>query len=245
MAEVIGGVNAVASLLETSPQLVLRLVVLSKGQNQRVTQLLSSAKKLGLSVQHVDAKQIDKMAGQITHQGVLAEVKQLPALSERDLDDAIARTEQGGWLVLDGVTDPHNLGACMRSAAAFGVNGVIVPKDASASINATVMKSSAGTALNTPFYRVTNLARAVSALQKAGFWVYGADGGEGSQSLADTAFDSRWVLIMGSEGKGMRQKTRDYCDYVVSIPMAANVESLNVSVACGILLHAAFQSASS
>jgi len=188
-------------------------------------------------VHTVDGARLDALAGHGQHQGVVAIVDD--ALPHVTLDDVLEPgqgTQPPLFLVLDGVTDPHNLGACLRSADAFGALAVIVPKDRAVGVNATVAKAACGAADTVPVVAVTNLSRAMREMKERGIWLLGADAGGESLFTADLSGPVAWVL--GAEGAGLRRLTRDSCDRIVGIPLGGSVESLNVSVAAGICLYA-------
>jgi 23S rRNA (guanosine2251-2'-O)-methyltransferase len=176
--------------------------------------------------------------GDVAHQGVLADVEPIAAWQEADLLEALTGARDPLVLLLDGVQDPHNLGACLRTADACGAVAVVVPKDRAAGMNATVRKVAAGAAETTPLVSITNLARCMKLLKEAGLWIAGADmAGEKLAWQADLG--GPLALVMGSEGEGLRELTRRNCDFLVRLPQAGSVESLNVSVACGMLLYEA------
>ena len=180
-------------------------------------------------------KALDNKANGEQHQGIMARVKPARQYSEKDLDEIIAREATPFFLVLDGVTDPHNLGACLRSADAAGVHGVIVPKDKSAKLNGTARKVACGAAETVPLIQVTNLARTLRDIKEAGVWVVGT-AGETDTHVFDANLTGPMAIVMGAEGDGMRRLTREHCDVLVKIPMVGTVSSLNVSVATGICL---------
>ena len=183
----------------------------------------------------IDDERLAKLAGRSDHQGVVAIVD--AATPQVTLDDVLdGLTEPALLLVLDGVTDPQNLGACLRNADAFGAHAVVVPKDRAAGMNATVAKAASGAADTVPLVTVTNLARALRDLKSMGVWILGADAGGESLFDADVTGPIAWVL--GAEGAGLRRLTRELCDRIVGIPLAGSVASLNVSVASGICLYA-------
>ena len=201
----------------------------------RARDLSTRARDLGVPVHGVDAARLAALAGHAVHQGVVAVVDaQRPYVTIDDVLSDLA--EPALLLVLDGVTDPHNLGACLRNADAFGAQAVVVPKDRAVGLNATVAKAASGAAETVPVIAVTNLSRTLAELKKRGVWVLGAD--EGGESLfeADVTGPLAWVL--GAEGEGLRRLTRESCDRLVGIPLSGAVESLNVSVAAGICLYA-------
>jgi len=230
------GIHAVRSLLLRSPARVRRLLVDARREDQRVRELLQLAQSAGLKAERADAKSIAGRIGDVAHQGVLAEVEPLQSWQEADLLEALTNQKDPLLLLLDGVQDPHNLGACLRTADACGAVAVVVPKDRAAGMNPTVRKVAAGAAETTPLVSVTNLVRTMKLLKEAGVWIAGADmGGEKMAWEADLA--GSLALVMGSEGDGLRELTRKHCDFLVRLPQVGSVESMNVSVACGMLLY--------
>lgn len=228
------GMHAVEAILARSPERVVSLFVAQGRQDERLDKLLALASQCGVSVQPINRRTLDEKA-KGTHQGVMARVKPAPTRNESDLDALLEACDRPLLLVLDGVTDPHNLGACLRTADAAGVTAVVVPRDKSASLNATVRKVACGAAETMPLVQVTNLARTLRQLQQAGVWLVGT-AGEATHTLYQGRFDGPLALVMGAEGKGLRRLTRETCDELISIPMAGSVSSLNVSVATGICL---------
>ena len=232
------GIHAVRSLLQRAPARLRKLIIDSRREDARIRELLQLAQTAGLKVERADAKAIAGRVGDVAHQGVIAEVEALPAWQEADLLQALTSQPNPLVLLLDGVQDPHNLGACLRTADACGALAVVVPKDRAAGMNATVRKVAAGAADTTPLVSVTNLARSMKLLKDAGLWIAGADmTGEKMAWQADLA--GPLALVMGSEGEGLRELTRRHCDFLVRLPQVGSVESLNVSVACGMLLYEA------
>jgi 23S rRNA (guanosine2251-2'-O)-methyltransferase len=232
------GIHAVRSLLQRAPQRVRRLLVDSRRDDPRMRELLQLAATAGIKPERGDARSITGRVGDVAHQGVLAEVEALPAWQEADLLEALTTARDPLLLLLDGVQDPHNLGACLRTADACGAIAVVVPKDRAAGMNATVRKVAAGAAETTPVVSVTNLARCMKLLKEAGVWLAGADmAGDKLAWQADLA--GPLALVLGSEGEGLRELTRKHCDFLVRLPQAGSVESLNVSVACGMLMYEA------
>lgn len=198
-------------------------------------ELVERAKAAGVVVHPADDTRLAQLAGHDRHQGVLVEVDE--ARPHVTLDDVLDALDEPALLVvLDGVTDPHNLGACLRNADAFGAQAVIVPKDRSAGLNATVAKAASGAADTVPLVTVTNLARSLAALKERGVWILGAESGGERLDEADLSGPVAWVL--GAEGAGLRRLTRESCDRLVGIPLVGTVASLNVSVAAGICLYA-------
>jgi 23S rRNA (guanosine2251-2'-O)-methyltransferase len=232
------GMHAVRSLLQRSPQRVRRLLVDARRDDPRIREVIQLAQAAGIKAERGDAKAIVGRVGDVAHQGVLADVEPMPAWQEADLVDALVGARDPLVLLLDGVQDPHNLGACLRTADACGAVAVVVPKDRAAGMNATVRKVAAGAAETTPLVSITNLARTMKLLKEAGLWIAGADmAGEKLAWQADLG--GPLALVMGSEGEGLRELTRRNCDFLVRLPQAGSVESLNVSVACGMLLYEA------
>jgi 23S rRNA (guanosine2251-2'-O)-methyltransferase len=237
--EVVFGIHAVQALIERSPERFIELWLLKGRDDERVIPLTTLAAEYGIPTQLVQRKVLDEKSEQGQHQGVVARVVQGKSFNEGDLDDIIKQTKQRGeapfLLILDGVTDPHNLGACIRNADAAGVQAIIVPKDNAARLSATARKVAVGAAESVPLVQVTNLARTMKALQQQGVWIIGT-AGETDTCLYDVKLAGPMALVMGAEGKGMRRLTRENCDQLVKLPMAGSVSSLNVSVATGICL---------
>lgn len=233
------GPNAVEAQLDADPARVLELVIEDGRRSARVDAIAERARGLGIAVQRQARAGLDKRAGSDRHQGIIARWRLPEALDEADLLRIIENTAEPALiLVLDGVQDPHNLGACIRTAAAAGAHAVVVPKDRAVGLTPTVLRSSAGMAAKLPLVRVTNLARALEKLKKAGVWIGGA-AGEASDSVYAADLKGPTAIVMGSEGEGMRELTRKTCDYLWKIPIASGVESLNVSVAAGVFLFEA------
>ena len=229
------GFHAVIARLRLRPESVRALFVSEARQGPRVRDIVARAGTAGCPVNIVDMQRLREMAGNDQHQGVVAIVD--AAIPDLTLDEVLEGGEDPPLLlVLDGVTDPHNLGACLRSADAFGAHAVIVPKDRAVGLNATVAKAASGAADTVPLITVTNLARALRDLKSRGVWILGADAGGESLFDADISGPVAWVL--GAEGAGLRRLTRELCDRIVGIPLSGAVESLNVSVAAGICLYA-------
>lgn len=230
------GPNAVEAQLESDPSRILEVLVEDGKRNARVDGLAQRLKQAGIAVQRVPRAQLDKRVASDRHQGIAARWRLPEALDEADLVRMIEAAAMPPLiLVLDGVQDPHNLGACIRTAAAAGAMAVVVPKDRAVGLTPTVVRASAGMAAKLPLVRVTNLARALERIKKAGVWVGGA-AGEATESVYQADLKGPIAIVMGSEGEGLRELTRKTCDYLWKIPIAPNVESLNVSVAAGVFL---------
>jgi 23S rRNA (guanosine2251-2'-O)-methyltransferase len=232
------GLHAVRTLLQRAGGRVRRLQVDARRDDARMREVLQLAQQLGLKPERVEAKQLAARAGEVNHQGVLADVDPLPPWHEDELIDAIGAAVNPLVLVLDGVQDPHNLGACLRTADSCGALAVVVPKDRAAGMNATVRKVAAGAAETMPLATVTNLARALRLLKDAGQWIIGADM-QGKQLAWEADLTGSKALVMGGEGDGLRELTRKSCDTLIRLPQAGGVESMNVSVACGMMLYEA------
>jgi len=229
------GIHAVESLLTRSPQNVIQLFLLKNRKDKALTTIENLAKQAGIKCQSIERKKMDERV-RGNHQGVIAEVKISDAMmSETQLLDLAKEKADLLLLILDGVTDPHNLGACIRTADAAGVDAIVLPKDRSASMNSTVRKVACGAAENVPLVKVTNLARFLKQLKEEFVWIVGT-AGEAKVDVYQAKFPKKTAMVMGAEGSGMRRLTRENCDELINIPMAGSVSSLNVSVATGICL---------
>jgi len=231
------GLHAAAAALEHMPEKLIAAWLDMQRMDGRIARLKQELDGLGVTVHPANRKQLDSLAEGRPHQGIIVELEMPRELSEADLQDALERGA-GFFLVLDHVQDPHNFGACLRTADAAGVQGVIITKDQAVGITPTVAKVASGAAETVPIYRVTNLARALGWLKDSGIWLIGA-AGEASQSLYEVDLNIPLAVVVGAEGKGLRRLTRERCDFLVKIPMHGQVESLNLSVATGILLFEA------
>ena len=235
------GFHAVGVRLKTAPQSIEEVYVEATRRDARMRQFLDRAREAGVRLIEADGLRLARMAGNAGHQGVVAKVQALQMThSLDDWLDALSPDVAPLLLVLDGVTDPHNLGACLRVADGAGAHAVIAPKDHAVGLNATVAKVASGAAETVPYLMVTNLARTIDTLQEHGFQVIGtAD--ESDDDLYDCTLDGRVAWVLGAEGKGLRRLTRERCDRLVRIPMQGQVESLNVSVAAGVVLYETFR----
>jgi 23S rRNA (guanosine2251-2'-O)-methyltransferase len=235
------GLHAVRAVLARRPGDVVRLSIATARDDARVRELRELAAACGLKPQPASADSLDEATGGAAHQGVVAEVRPSAPLNENSLLDLL--TAQAGApliLVLDGVSDPHNLGACLRTADAAGATAVVAPRDRAAGLTPVVRKVAAGAAETIPFAQVTNLARTLRDLKGAGLWIAGtAEDGEKDLYAADLT--GPLALVMGSEGRGLRRLTRECCDFALRLPMAGSVASLNVSVAAGVTLYEALR----
>ncbi|HFD91797.1 MAG TPA: 23S rRNA (guanosine(2251)-2'-O)-methyltransferase RlmB [Gammaproteobacteria bacterium] len=230
------GIHAVAAILERNAPRVIEIHISQQPGNRRQAEIGTRATALGIPVIASSLQTLDEQAEGVPHQGVMAVMRPSRPLREQDLDAILDALETPPLLlVLDGVQDPHNLGACLRTADAAGVHAVIVPKDRAVGLTPVVRKVASGAAEHVPFIQVTNLARTLRSLKARGIWVVGSDG-EAEISLFEADLTGPLALVMGAEGKGMRRLTRECCDWSMAIPMAGLVESLNVSVATGVCL---------
>ena len=235
------GLHAVLAALERAPERVLELWTASPRDDARARDLKERAQKAGVHVHAVSADALTKLVGDVVHQGAVVAMRPLKPWDEHDLTGALSTlTVDPLLLILDGITDPHNLGACLRSAAAAGAHAVVIPKDRAAAVDGVVRKVAAGAAEFIPVATVTNLARTLDGLRKRGIWVVGTDE-EADQPLYAVDMKRPLALVLGAEGSGMRRLTRDKCDFLVRIPMAGHIPSLNVSVAAGIVLFEALR----
>ncbi len=230
------GTHSVRALVETRPESIRGALVLKSSRSPMLADLRRALDELGVPVEEVDRERLDRMSGGGRHQGVLVRTAGIGEMGIAEFEElVIARGQFFLCLVLDGVQDPRNLGACLRNADAVGVDAVVVPRRRAASLTAAALKAASGAAANVPLVRVSNLAGTLRWLRNAGVWVVGADGGA-SRSIHQTRFRLPLALVAGGEGRGLRRLTRDLCDETLSIPMKGVVESLNVSVAVGVLL---------
>lgn len=236
--QILFGLHAVQSVLDNTPERILELIILQGRQDQRMQSILAIAEMHGISISEKPRKTLDTMADG-NHQGVIAIAKPAKALQEEDLYAMVEDDQTTPFLlILDGVTDPHNLGACLRSADAAGVQAVVVPKDNSVGLTDVVRKVACGAAETVPLITVTNLARTMQKLQERGVWIVGT-AGEVEMNIYQAPLTGPLAVVMGAEGNGMRRLTREHCDHLAFIPMAGSVSSLNVSVATGICLFEA------
>ncbi|AIU89629.1 23S rRNA (guanosine(2251)-2'-O)-methyltransferase RlmB [Pectobacterium odoriferum] len=238
MSEIIYGIHAVKALLERDPQRFLEVFILKGRDDRRLQPVIAELEAQGIVIQVANRQWLDKQAEDAVHQGIVAKVKEGRKYQENDLPALLDNLEMPFLLILDGVTDPHNLGACLRNADGAGVHAVIVPRDRSAQLNATVKKVACGAAETVPVISVTNLARTMRLLQERNIWIVGT-AGEADHTLYQSKLTGPLALVMGAEGEGMRRLTREHCDELISIPMAGSVSSLNVSVATGVCLFEA------
>lgn len=231
------GLHSAQAALAYSPKSVQRAWSDEQRHDKRLTEILNELLDLGIEPEHVDRKKLDKLAENNNHQGIVIEIEMPTERSEADLKDAVAALSTPAlFLVLDNVQDPHNLGACLRTADATGVHGVIVTKDNATGITPTVCKVASGAAEIVPVYQVTNLSRTLRWLKEHGIWVMGA-AGEATETAYEVDFTLSLALVIGAEGKGLRRLTKEQCDHLIKLPMLGKVSSLNLSVATGVLLY--------
>jgi 23S rRNA (guanosine2251-2'-O)-methyltransferase len=240
--DLIAGFHAVTAALEQSPELVGQVWLDRERSDARVQALLGLARKAGIRVQRVPRLKLDQLVGKdVRHQGVVARTLVMPGLGESELYERLDSLEVPAFLlVLDEVQDPHNFGACLRTAEGAGVHAVIAPKDGSAPMSATVRKVASGSAERIPVFYVTNLARVLQQLKDRGVWVLGAAGGA-EADLYQCRLSGPLAIVLGSEDKGLRRLTRELCDQLIRIPMSGEVESLNVSAATAVILYEALR----
>ena len=230
------GFHSIESLLITNPESIIKVSIQSNRRDKRATELIKILAREKIPYLSSDRNELDRIAKGEVHQGVISEVILPPLLNEELLFKLISENSSKPLLlILDSIQDPRNLGACLRSANAAGVNYVVINKDGSAPINALVHKASAGAINSLKIFQVTNLSRTIIEIQKRGIWVIGLDGNSKS-TIYEVNLTDATAIVMGAEGKGIRRLIKKTCDQIVTIPMSGNVESLNVSVATGIAL---------
>jgi 23S rRNA (guanosine2251-2'-O)-methyltransferase len=237
----IAGINAVSAAIEHDAENVREVLIEAGAKNPRITEIEEQARRKDIDVRRVATQALEGVVGNLRHQGVVARYAAAKTYSENDLEGLVQAAEGKALvLVLDGVQDPHNLGACLRSAAAAGATAVIFPKDKAVQVNATVRKTSAGAADSIPVIPATNLSRTLRDLQQMGVWIYGL-AGDAEASFWSLDLRGNVALVLGGESDGLRRLTRENCDQLVKIPMpgSSDVESLNVSVASGVTLFEA------
>ena len=240
-SSVVIGIHAVSRRLQQAPEQCIELICADK-RNPRLLQLIDQARQAGIEVRIADRAHLTQLSGTSKHQGCLLQtLDSAPLMDFQQCLQAIG--PQSLLLVLDGVQDPHNLGACLRTADACGVDAVIIPRDRAVKVNATVRKVAAGGAESVPVIEVTNIARSLKDLQQAGVWVFGTSD-SAANSLYEHDFSGPVALVMGAEGSGLRRLTMESCDHLFKLPMHGQVESLNVSVATGVCLYEILRSRS-
>ena len=238
----VGGIHAVRSAIKHGPERIVEVLTDGRRQDRRLKPLLDELKRLGVSVTPRDKATLDKLTAGANHQGIIVRTRVPTARNESQLDDLLQSLDEPPLLlVLDGVTDPHNLGACLRTADAAGVHAVLAPRDKSVGLTPIVCKVASGAAETVPFFQVTNLARSLRHLQDQHRVFVVGTAGEATHDLFEANLCGPLALVLGAEGEGMRRLTREHCDLLVSLPMRGQVESLNVSVAAGVCLYEALR----
>lgn len=245
-SQTIYGLHAVRTMLQKHPERVVDVRMAERRDDPRAREIEELARRQQIPLQRVDAQALKQQLGDVAHQGVTADIQPLPPWTEDDLlaavQEAAHEARPGARapliLALDGVQDPHNLGACLRTADACGALAVMVPRDRAAQVTPVVRKVAVGAAETTPVVAVTNLVRALKLLKDAGLWVVGADA-DGERRAQEVDLKGGVVLVLGAEGAGLRHLTRQTCDWTARLPQLGAVESLNVSVAAGMLLYEA------
>jgi 23S rRNA (guanosine2251-2'-O)-methyltransferase len=241
MSDLLIGIHAVDAALTHDAGNLVELYIESGSHNARVKELGERAREMGVKPHARDRAALDRMTGGARHQGVVARYKAPAPLPESALEGLAEKAGRTAlFLVLDGITDPHNFGACLRSAEAAGVTAVVVPKDRAVGVTPTVRRASAGAADRVPIVSATNLARALRHLKDAGVWLVGL-AGDAPQSLYALDLQGPTAIVLGSEGEGLRRLTRQNCDFLARIPMRGDIDSLNVSVTAGIALFEALR----
>jgi 23S rRNA (guanosine2251-2'-O)-methyltransferase len=239
--ELVYGLHAVGALIERRPSCVRGLIIQAGRDDRRTSELIARAREHGIPIETRTPPQLDRLAHGGAHQGLIARIEPAAALDEQAL---LARIERAATpplvLVLDGVQDPHNLGACLRTADAARVTAVVAPRDRATGLTPVVRKVAAGAAESVAFAQVTNLARLLRDLKEAGLWIVGTDGAA-PQLHYEARLTGPLAIVLGAEGTGMRRLTREHCDFIVRLPMLGAVESLNVSVAAGVILYEALR----
>jgi 23S rRNA (guanosine2251-2'-O)-methyltransferase len=235
------GLHAVESALNNDAERIVGIYFKATRKDQRLQRVLQLAKKAGVKLHESDERQLERQAGSNRHQGIVALYHAPQALGESDLLNLLDKLDEHPLLLLlDGITDPHNLGACLRTADAVGVHAVIVPRDNSAGLTPAARKVASGAADTIPLVQVTNLSRTLEKLKEAGIWIVGTSG-YAEKTIYQQDLKGPLALVMGAEGKGLRRLTQEHCDFLVKIPMQGQVESLNISVATGVCLYEALR----
>lgn len=236
--EWIFGIHALDSAILRNPENIVQIMMAKDNTNQRLDGIVATAKQLGLKITHEPIGHLNRHCKE-RHQGIIALIKVPKLPDESDLKQDIKSIETPFILVLDNIEDPRNLGACLRSADAAGIDCVIIPKHKSAGLTPVAKKTAAGAADSLKIYQVTNIVKSLEILKDNGVWVAGTDLAEGSKSIYQSDMKGALALVLGNEGKGIRPLVRKHCDFLVHIPMYGTVQSLNVSVATGIVLFEA------
>ena len=237
--EIFPGIHTVTAILRWQPERIQSIWLEQNKTNKRIDPLIHQCQQLGIAIQHVQRAKLDQLCEGTQHQGIAASCSPTELMDETEFTQSLVEIESPSLiLILDEVSDPHNLGACLRTADAAGVDAVVLPQRHSAPLTPTVHKIASGATLRLKIVKTTNLARFLDAIKKAGIWVYGADG-ESEHTIYQSNLTHPTALVMGAEGEGLRRLTAERCDQLYSLPMLGGVESLNVSVATGIFLYEA------
>ena len=231
---IIYGKNPVNDILKFSPVSVKEIFLLNNGSAKKFNNIIKSAENNSIKITFIEKKDMDRLLPDANHQGIAADIKEF---EYADFNDLIGDKKNSFYLVLDHIEDPHNLGAIIRTADFFGVDGIVIPKDRAAGVTPTVIKISSGAAATTPISRVSNIGNALVELKKNNVWVIGADPSAGKTVYESDIGGLDIALVIGSEGKGISRKIKDQCDFLFSIPRLGNVGSLNASVASGVLIY--------
>lgn len=235
------GIHTVKALLRYQPERIQSLWLEQNKTNKRINQLINQSQQLGIAIQYVQRNKLDQLCEGTQHQGIAASCHTIKFADEHELVNKITHsTTPILLLILDEISDPHNLGACLRTADAAGVDAVVLPQRHSAPITPAVHKVASGATIKLTLVKTTNLARFLESIKKLGVWVYGAEG-ESTHSIYESNLAQACAIVMGAEGDGLRRLTRESCDQLYSLPMQGSVESLNVSVATGIFLYEAIR----
>ncbi len=237
--EILPGIHTVTTLLRWQPERIQSLWIEQNKKNSRIDSILKQAKPLGIATQEVQRNKLDQLSEGAQHQGIAAFCSPTLLQDEHDLFTQIGNADHPILLlILDEVSDPHNFGACLRTAEAAGVNAVIIPQRNSSPLTPVVHKIASGASIRVPIVKTSNLSRFIDAIKKLGVWVYGA-AGDAPTSIYQANLEQHSAIVMGAEGQGLRRLTQERCDQLFSLPMLGDVESLNVSVATGIILYEA------
>jgi 23S rRNA (guanosine2251-2'-O)-methyltransferase len=240
MAEIISGRNPVLELLKAGTQTVNKVYLSRQAKGDAITEIIALAKEKGIPLHHVPPEKFDKMCPE-NSQGVGAEISNFVYLELDELWEKIKDKPNPVLVVLDGIEDPHNLGAIIRNAVVFGADGVVIAKWRSAGVNDTVSRTSAGAIEHIPVARVTNIAQAISDIKELGIWVAGAEGGADNKSIREEKFTFPLAIVIGSEGEGLHELVKKRCDYLISIPQTDKISSMNASCAAAVILYEVFQ----
>jgi len=232
----LSGFHVVETLIVDKPEIIINVYIASSKKDKRSKRIERLADLAKINIDFLDNRILDAFVKHNKHQGYVVHIKSQSFLSEKDFIPILLEPDNSRVLILDSVQDPRNLGACLRSALAFDFNSVIINRDGSAPINEHVYKTSVGAILKLNIFYVTNLSRSINSLKDIGFWVLGLDG-NGEGSIFSEKFSSKTAVVLGSEGSGIRKLVKENCDYLIKIPISNKVESLNLSVAAGIIMY--------